>query len=97
MGAVTVDDAAWAMLRFANGAVGNMEASRMSTGRLCSHRFEIHGSQGALAFDFMRLNELEYYNNNEARRLKGWRTIHATTPEHPYMKALVAGGPLHRL
>ena len=87
MGEVTVDDSAWAILRFANGAFGSMEASRMSTGRLCSHRFEIHGSQGALAFDFMRLNELEYFNNNEPRRLQGWRTIHATTPDHPYMKA----------
>ncbi len=86
MGAVTVDDAAWATLRFANGAFGSMEASRMSTGRLCTHRFEIHGSAGALAFDFMRMNELEYFNNNEPRRLQGWRTIHATTPAHPYMK-----------
>ncbi len=87
MGSVTVDDAAWATLKFCDGAMGSMEASRMATGRLCSHKFEIHGSQGALAFDFMRLNELEYFNNNEPRRLQGWRTIHASTPLHPYMKA----------
>ncbi len=86
MGAVTVDDAAWATLRFENGAFGSMEASRMATGRLCAHRFEIHGSQGALAFDFMRMNELDYFNNNDSRRLQGWKTIHATTPAHPFMK-----------
>lgn len=87
MGAVTVDDVAWATLRFENGAFGSMEASRMATGRLCAHRFEIHGSKGALAYDFMRLNELEYFNNEEPRRLQGWRTIHATLPVHPYMSA----------
>src|SRR5215212_9207233 len=41
-GAVTVDDAAIAVVRFANGALGSIEASRMAPGRRNFNRFEIN-------------------------------------------------------
>src|SRR5688572_15722891 len=54
-GAVTVDDAAVAVVRFANGALGSVEASRMAPGRRNYNRFEINGSEGSLAFDLERM------------------------------------------
>jgi predicted dehydrogenase len=85
-GQVTVDDAAWALIEFQNGARGTLEATRMATGRLSANRFEVYGSQGALAFDFTRLNELEYYTLREPPDRQGWRTIHVTGRDHPYVK-----------
>lgn len=83
-GQVTVDDAVWSLLKFEGGAFGTMEATRKATGRLCANRFEVYGSEGGFAFDFTRLNELEYFSIHDPQALQGWRTIHVTLPEHPY-------------
>ncbi len=86
-GAVTVDDAAIALVRFANGALGSIEASRMAPGRRNYNRFEINGSEGSLAFDLERMNELEVFFNDEARGEQGFRRILVTEREHPYIQA----------
>jgi predicted dehydrogenase len=85
-GEVTVDDAAWSLLRFENGVLGTMEATRMASGQLCANRFEIYGRRGALSFDFMRLNELQFFSLADPRERQGWRTINVTLPVHPYAK-----------
>lgn len=46
------------LLRFANGARGTLEASRVSVGEQCDYGFEIHGTRGALFWDFRRMSEL---------------------------------------
>ena len=86
-GTVTVDDAAIALVRFGNGALGSIEASRMAPGRRNSNRFEINGSEGSLAFDLERMNELEVFYRADARAEQGFRRILVTEPEHPYVKA----------
>jgi predicted dehydrogenase len=60
-GRVTVDDASAALVRFANGAMGTVEATRLAPGRKNYNRFEINGSRGSVAFDLERMNELELY------------------------------------
>jgi predicted dehydrogenase len=87
MGAVTVDDAAVAAIRFANGAIGTIEATRMAPGRLNHNRFEINGSEGSLAFDLERLNELDVHLESPRSPVKGFRTVVATDPGHPYVNA----------
>jgi predicted dehydrogenase len=52
------------LIRFADnavaaGAVGTLEASRVSVGPRASYNFEIYGTNGSLKWDFERLNELE--------------------------------------
>lgn len=47
------------LLRFANGAKGVLEASRASVGEQNNYGFEIHGSTGAIAWDFRRMGELQ--------------------------------------
>jgi predicted dehydrogenase len=80
---VDVDDCAVALLRFASGAVGTLEASRFSYGRKNFLTFEISGSNGALAFNWERSNELRFYSAGDRKELQGYRTI-ITGPANPY-------------
>lgn len=57
-GPVTVNDATLCMARFANGALGSIEATRFAPGHRCTNSFEINGSKGSIKFDFERMNEL---------------------------------------
>jgi predicted dehydrogenase len=82
---VDVDDAALALLRFEDGAVGSVEGSRFAPGRKNWNRFEINGSEGSLAFDLERMNEIALYTNEGPQ--SGFRTVLATAPEHPYVSA----------
>jgi predicted dehydrogenase len=86
-GRVTVDDAVVAAVRFANGAIGSIEATRLAPGRKNYNRFEINGSLGSLAFDLERLNELEVYLESDPPSLRGFRTILVTEKTHPHMAA----------
>ncbi|WP_420310427.1 Gfo/Idh/MocA family protein [Streptomyces sp. YS-B37] len=84
---VTVDDAAWATLLLAGGAVASVEASRIAIGRKNSLRIEVYGSEGALTFDLERLNELEFLDAAGPAAEQGFRRIVVTEPEHPYVGA----------
>ena len=86
-GRVTVDDAAVAAVRFAGGALGSIEATRLAPGRKNHNRFEINGSLGSLAFNLERLNELEVYFTSDPPTLRGFRTVLVTERTHPHMAA----------
>ncbi len=86
-GRVTVDDASTALVRFKNGAIGTIEATRMALGRKNYNRFEINGSRGSLAFDMERMNELEVYFEKDKPLVRGFRRIMVTEPGHPFFKA----------
>jgi predicted dehydrogenase len=85
-GQVEVDDSAWCLLEFENGARGTMEATRMASGRLSANRFEVYGSLGGLSYDFTRMNELEFFSFQDPLPQQGWVTIHATLSDHPYAR-----------
>jgi predicted dehydrogenase len=55
---IAVDDQTHALLRFANGARGTFSSSWLKHGYKNHLSFEISGTQGTLAFDQERLNEL---------------------------------------
>jgi len=61
-GRVEVDDVSLLLFRLANGAVGTLEATRMAMGVQDEIRFEAHGSSGAIRFNLMQPNYLEYYD-----------------------------------
>ena len=84
-GLVDVDDAALALVRFENGAIGSIEGTRFAPGRKNYNRFEINGSEGSLAFDLERMNELQLYE--EQGPDSGFRTILVTDEAHPYVAA----------
>lgn len=84
-GVVTVEDAAFFVARFENGALGSFDASRFAAGRKNYNQFEIYGSEGALSFNLERLNEIEYFRGADGAGEQGFRTVLATEPEHPYV------------
>ncbi len=56
--AVATEDVAHVLFRFENGARGSMVVSQVSNGRKNALRFEVDGSEGALAWDSERHEEL---------------------------------------
>jgi predicted dehydrogenase len=63
MGEVENDDYVAALVRFAGGshaagAVGTLEASRVSVGPQCALGFEIYGTDGSATWNFEQMNEL---------------------------------------
>ena len=86
-GDVTVDDAALFLARLDGGAVATYEATRFATGRKNALRVELNGSLGSLAFDFERMNELEFYDAAQPSAEQGFSRILVTESDHPYMAA----------
>ncbi|MGA2794926.1 MAG: Gfo/Idh/MocA family oxidoreductase [Roseiarcus sp.] len=82
MAAVDVDDCTIALLRFSNGALGTLEASRFAYGRKNFLSFEISGSKGALAFNWERSNELQFFSAEDRADVQGFRAI-LTGPAQP--------------
>ena len=71
-GAVDNEDYAGCLLRFAGGARGTLEVSRVSVGEQCAYGFTVHGTRGLVAWDFRRMGELtvstgDRYQNQSAR------------------------------
>jgi predicted dehydrogenase len=79
-----VDDAAMMMVRFANGSVGTLEASRYGVGCRNRNSFEINGSKGMIRFDLEDMNRLEFFDATQAPNLQASRNLLVTGPDHPY-------------
>lgn len=79
-----VDDAVSLLARFANGSMGNFEASRFGVGRRNGIGFEIYGSKGNLAFDLEEMNRLRFFDATVPANLQADGSILVTGPNHPY-------------
>ena len=55
------EDAVWSIVRFVRGVTGTIESSRVAVGPQARYAFEVHGSDGAVAWDFERMNELALF------------------------------------
>ena len=85
-GTVTVEDAAFMTVEFANGALGSFEASRFAPGRKNYNYFEIYGSKGSILFDLERMNELQFFSREDPAHAQGFRKILATEGgQHEYI------------
>jgi predicted dehydrogenase len=85
--AVDVDDEVSTLVRFENGAVGSIEATRNAWGRNNFITFEIHGEKGSLCFNYERRDELQVCFADDPEDRRGFRTVY-TGPAHPYGDAL---------
>ncbi len=92
MGRVEVDDASVMIAEFENGTLGTFESSRFAGGRKNYNTFEIYGSKGSIAFNFERMNELEFLDLTDPADEQGFRTIQVTNMTHPYAGAWWAAG-----
>jgi predicted dehydrogenase len=83
---VTVDDAFQAMVEFAGGASGALEASKVCLGSKNRLEFELNGTDGSLRFSLERLNDLEVYlRSDEDTVLAGFRQVQVTDATHPFV------------
>ncbi|AKG74740.1 Gfo/Idh/MocA family protein [Salinicoccus halodurans] len=82
-GPVDVDDQMITLLRFENGAIGNLEATRNAWGRHNYLTFEIHGEKGSLYFNYERRDELQVCFSEDPDDRRGYKTIY-TGAAHPY-------------
>ena len=84
MGDVTNEDYVSALVHFANGARGMLEACRVINGAKCDMAFEIHGTKGAMKWTMERMNELQLqWRNVENPAEDGYTTL-LSGPAHPY-------------
>jgi len=80
---VTNEDYVGALVRFENGARGTLEACRIIAGPKCEMAFEVHGTNGALRWNFEQMNELEVYLPTEDGSADGYTRI-LSGPSHPF-------------
>jgi predicted dehydrogenase len=81
---VDVDEASACLVRFAGGARGTFELTRVCARRPCDFFVEVNGTRGTLHFEYPRLNELWFGDASEDARLYGLRRIRVEDPSHPY-------------
>ena len=82
---VGIDDACAFLCRFQNGSLGLFESTRYARGHKALYTFEINGEKASIKWDLHDLHRLEYFDHRDEGPLRGWRSIHVTDGEHPYM------------
>lgn len=82
---VGIDDACAFLCRFDNGSMGLFESTRYARGHKALYTLEINGEKGSLRWDLHDLNRLEYFNHNDEGTVRGWRSIHVSDGDHPYL------------
>lgn len=82
---VNIDDACSFMCHFNNGSLGLFESTRYARGHKALYTFEINGANASIRWDLHDLNRLEFFDNADESTLRGWRSIHVTDGEQPYM------------
>ncbi len=84
-GKVDVDDAFVAVVEFANGAIGTLEATRFAAGRKNHEVLEINGEKGSIRFNLERMNELEvFWVGEEPKETQGFHSVLVTEGYHPW-------------
>lgn len=88
--AVTNDDQAQMMVRFASGVMGHICVSRTATGRKMGYAYEIFGTKGAIRFDQEDQNAVWLYRAEGPEATRGFTRI-LTGPAHPDYGAFCQG------
>ena len=83
---VTIDDASAFLARFHNGSLATFEATRYARGHKALYTLEINGENASIQWDLHDLHRLQYFDHSDEGRVRGWRALHITDGDHPYMK-----------
>jgi predicted dehydrogenase len=83
---VRIDDACAFLARFRNGSLATFESTRYARGHKALYTFEINGERASIAWDLHDLHRLQYFDHRDEDRLRGWRSLHVSDGEQPYMK-----------
>lgn len=82
---VKIDDACSFFCHFENGSLGLFESTRYARGHKALYTFEINGENASIRWDLHDLHRMEYFDHADEGEVRGWRSIHVTDGEHPYM------------
>jgi predicted dehydrogenase len=82
---VTIDDACTFMGRFSNGSLALFESTRYARGHKALYTLEINGENASIRWDLHDLHRLEYFDHNDDSVVRGWRSIHVSDGDQPYM------------
>jgi predicted dehydrogenase len=82
---VKIDDACTFFCRFANGSMGNFESTRYARGHKALFTFEINGEKASIKWDLHDLHRLQYFDHRDEGIVRGWRSIHVSDGDQPYM------------
>lgn len=83
---VSIDDASSFIGKFENGSMAMFEATRYARGHKALFTLEINGERASARWDLHDLHRLEFFDHRDESRLRGWKSIHITDSDHPYMK-----------
>jgi predicted dehydrogenase len=83
---VGIDDACAFLARFSNGSLATFESTRYARGHKAEYTFEINGENASIFWDLHDLHRMQFFDHKDDGNLRGWRSIHVTDGEHPYMK-----------
>jgi myo-inositol 2-dehydrogenase/D-chiro-inositol 1-dehydrogenase len=83
---VGIDDACAFLARFRNGSLATFESTRYARGHKALYTFEINGEHASIAWDLHDLHRLQYFDHRDEGRVRGWRSVHVTDSDQPYMK-----------
>src|SRR5262245_44742021 len=83
---VGIDDASAFLCRFQNGSLANFEATRYARGHKALYTLEINGEHASAFWDLHDLHRIQYFDHRDEGRTRGWRSVHVTDGDHPYMK-----------
>jgi predicted dehydrogenase len=83
---VHIDDACAFLARFSNGSLATFEATRYARGHKALYTLEINGEHASALWDLHDLHRIQFFDHRDEGQLRGWRNIHVTDGDHPYMK-----------
>jgi predicted dehydrogenase len=83
---VTIDDASAFLARFDNHSLATFEATRYARGHKALYTLEINGADASIMWDLHDLHRLQFFDHRDESRVRGWRSLHITDSDHPYME-----------
>jgi predicted dehydrogenase len=83
---VGIDDASAFLARFGNGSLATFESTRYARGHKALYTLEINGEHASAFWDLHDLHRIQYFDHRDEGRVRGWRSVHITDSDHPYMK-----------
>ncbi len=85
MQSVGIDDACSFFCHFGNGSLGLFESTRYARGHKALYTLEINGEHASIAWDLHDLHRLKYFDHSDESIVRGWRSIHVSDGNQPYM------------
>lgn len=82
---VGIDDACAFLARFGNGSLATFESTRYARGHKALYTFEINGEHASISWDLHDLHRLGWFDHRDESKVRGWRSIHVTDRDMPYM------------